>query len=148
MWVFTRSTEAHQDQTAAQSPVLTPEALQVCRGLAKVALTSAQVDLVLCKSSQHSTALALPDWSPPACTFTAGSSFRSFLLLAALCDDIVSRLTWISMACRLRKLMYRVVFPFELKLGNTSEACDAADSVYNLFAVVVHIGSGMNHGKV
>lgn len=69
-------------------------------------------------------------------------------MLAALCDDIVSRLTWISMACRLRKLMYRVVFPFELKLGNTSEACDAADSVYNLFAVVVHIGSGMNHGKV
>ena len=52
-----------------------------------------------------------------------------------------------NMACRLRKLMYRVVFPFELKLGNTSEACDAADSVYNLFAVVVHIGSGMNHGK-
>ena len=52
------------------------------------------------------------------------------------------------MACRLRKLMYRVVFPFELKLGNTSEACDAADSVYNLFAVVVHIGSGMNHGKL
>lgn len=48
---------------------------------------------------------------------------------------------------RLRKLMYRVVFPFELKLCNTAEACDKADSVYNLFAVVVHIGSGMNHGK-
>lgn len=47
---------------------------------------------------------------------------------------------------RLKKLMYRVVFPFELKLCNTSEGCDAADSVYNLFAVVVHIGSGMNHG--
>lgn len=43
--------------------------------------------------------------------------------------------------------MYRVVFPFELKLCNTSEGCDAADSVYNLFAVVVHIGSGMNHGE-
>lgn len=43
--------------------------------------------------------------------------------------------------------MYRVVFPFELKLCNTSEGCDAADSLYNLFAVVVHIGSGMNHGK-
>lgn len=43
--------------------------------------------------------------------------------------------------------MYRVVFPFELKLCNTSEGCDAADSIYNLFAVVVHIGSGMNHGK-
>lgn len=53
-----------------------------------------------------------------------------------------------ALACRLRKLMYRVVFPFDLKLGNTSEACDAADSVYNLFAVVVHIGSGMNHGKL
>ena len=49
--------------------------------------------------------------------------------------------------CRLKKLMYRVVFPFELKLGNTSDNCNAADSVYNLFAVVVHIGSGMNHGK-
>ena len=65
----------------------------------------------------------------------------------ALCNGIVRRLTQSDMACRLRKLMYRVVFPFELKLGNTSEACDAADSVYNLFAVVVHIGSGMNHGK-
>ena len=43
--------------------------------------------------------------------------------------------------------MYRVVFPFELKLGNTSENCNATDSVYNLFAVVVHIGSGMNHGR-
>ena len=43
--------------------------------------------------------------------------------------------------------MYRVVFPFELKLCNTSEGCDQADAVYNLFAVVVHIGSGMNHGK-
>lgn len=44
--------------------------------------------------------------------------------------------------------MYRVVFPFELKLCNTSEGCDQADCVYNLFAVVVHIGSGMNHGKL
>lgn len=44
--------------------------------------------------------------------------------------------------------MYRVVFPFELKLCNTSEGCDEADAVYNLFAVVVHIGSGMNHGEI
>ena len=44
--------------------------------------------------------------------------------------------------------MYRVVFPFELKLCNTSEGCDEADAVYNLFAVVVHIGSGMNHGEL
>ncbi len=68
MRLFTRSTEAHQDQTAAQSPVLTPEALQVCRGLAKVALTSAPVDLAL------GIALPLPDYSPPERTSMAGSS--------------------------------------------------------------------------
>ena len=49
-------------------------------------------------------------------------------------------------SCRLRKLMYRVVFPFELKLCNTADDCEAADCAYNLFAIVVHIGSGMHHG--
>ena len=43
--------------------------------------------------------------------------------------------------------MYRVVFPFELKLCNITDDCEDADAVYDLFAVVVHIGSGMNHGK-
>lgn len=49
--------------------------------------------------------------------------------------------------CRMRKLMYRVVFPFELKLRNTSEDCPNADDMYHLFAVVVHVGSGPNHGE-
>lgn len=46
----------------------------------------------------------------------------------------------------MRKLMYRVVFPFELKLRNTTEECPDADELYSLFAVVVHVGSGPNHG--
>jgi len=41
-----------------------------------------------------------------------------------------------------RKLAYRVVFPFELKLCNTSVDADNAERYYDLFAVVVHIGSG------
>ena len=43
--------------------------------------------------------------------------------------------------------MYRVVFPFELKLRNTTDDCPDAEDVYHLFAVVVHVGSGPNHGK-
>ncbi len=46
----------------------------------------------------------------------------------------------------MRKLMYRVVFPFELKLRNTSDDCAHVDDAYHLFAVVVHVGSGPNHG--
>ncbi len=64
---------------------------------------------------------------------------------------------------RLRKLMYRVVFPMELKLGATTTAASsataaaggaaaagedaaAADTLYALTAVVVHVGSGPHHG--
>ena len=42
--------------------------------------------------------------------------------------------------------MFRVVFPFELKLRNTVDGCAHADDLYSLFAVVVHVGSGPNHG--
>ncbi|GBF97840.1 ubiquitin carboxyl-terminal hydrolase [Raphidocelis subcapitata] len=45
-----------------------------------------------------------------------------------------------------RKLPYRVVFPFELKLPNTMDGADGADAAYSLFAVVVHVGSNMHHG--
>ena len=47
----------------------------------------------------------------------------------------------------MRKLMFRVVFPFELKLCNTVEDCPDADALYDLIGVVVHVGSGPNHGK-
>lgn len=49
---------------------------------------------------------------------------------------------------RMRKLMYRVVFPMELKLCNTTDDAPSCDDVYNLFAVVVHSGSSLNHGAI
>ena len=49
--------------------------------------------------------------------------------------------------CRMRKLMYRVVFPIDLKLRNTTDSCPDADETYRLFGVVVHVGSGPNHGE-
>lgn len=45
---------------------------------------------------------------------------------------------------RLKKLSHRVVFPAQLKLNNTTD--DDDDATFSLFAVVVHVGSGMNHG--
>ncbi|KAI8986318.1 hypothetical protein BDB01DRAFT_720441 [Pilobolus umbonatus] len=44
------------------------------------------------------------------------------------------------------KLTYRVVFPFELRLFNTSDDTEDADRMYELWAFVVHIGSGPHHG--
>lgn len=38
------------------------------------------------------------------------------------------------------KLAYRVAFPFELRLFNTVDDTDDADRLFNLFAIVVHIG--------
>ncbi len=42
--------------------------------------------------------------------------------------------------------MHRVVFPLELKLSNTTDDAEGADATYELFAVVVHVGSGPHHG--
>lgn len=42
---------------------------------------------------------------------------------------------------RLIKLSYRVAFPLELRLFNTVDDADDADRLYNLFAIVVHIGT-------
>ncbi|PKA51498.1 Ubiquitin carboxyl-terminal hydrolase 3 [Apostasia shenzhenica] len=53
------------------------------------------------------------------------------------------RFKYIEQLGRYKKLSYRVVFPLELKLINTVEN---ADTEYSLFAVVVHVGSGPNHG--
>lgn len=48
--------------------------------------------------------------------------------------------------CRYTKLSYRVVFPFELRLFNTSDDATNAERLYDLIAVVVHCGSGPNRG--
>lgn len=42
--------------------------------------------------------------------------------------------------CRYTKLSYRVVFPFELRLFNTSDDATNAERLYDLIAVVVHCG--------
>ncbi|GAA6004829.1 uncharacterized protein JCM10292_002532 [Rhodotorula paludigena] len=44
------------------------------------------------------------------------------------------------------KLTYRVVFPFELRLFNTADDISNPDRLYELFAIVVHIGVGPHHG--
>ncbi|KAK9768680.1 hypothetical protein K7432_000512 [Basidiobolus ranarum] len=44
------------------------------------------------------------------------------------------------------KLSYRVAFPLELRLFNTSDKAQDPDRLYSLCAVVVHLGSGPHHG--
>ncbi|SPO39510.1 related to deubiquitinating enzyme ubh1 [Pseudozyma flocculosa] len=44
------------------------------------------------------------------------------------------------------KLAYRVAFPLELRLFNTSDDAEDPDRLYELFAIVVHIGAGPHHG--
>jgi len=58
----------------------------------------------------------------------------------------LKRFKYIENLGRYRKLSYRVVFPFELKLRNTVDDAEGVDLPYSLFAVVVHVGSGPNHG--
>jgi len=43
-----------------------------------------------------------------------------------------------------RKLSHRVVFPLELRLFNTSDDCEDRDRLYELYAIIIHIGSGPN----
>ncbi|EMC95315.1 hypothetical protein BAUCODRAFT_72138 [Baudoinia panamericana UAMH 10762] len=47
---------------------------------------------------------------------------------------------------RLQKLFHRVVYPFHLRLFNTTEDAEDPDRLYELYAVVVHIGGGPYHG--
>ncbi|CAK8697058.1 ubiquitin carboxyl-terminal hydrolase 12-like [Clavelina lepadiformis] len=44
------------------------------------------------------------------------------------------------------KLTYRVVFPFELRLFNTTDDASNPERLYDLIAVVVHCGSGPYRG--
>ncbi|ONK75556.1 uncharacterized protein A4U43_C03F18130 [Asparagus officinalis] len=55
----------------------------------------------------------------------------------------LKRFKYIEQLGRYKKLSYRVVFPLELKLSST---VNNSDLEYSLFAVVVHVGSGPNHG--
>ncbi|KAJ3985724.1 hypothetical protein F5890DRAFT_1438605 [Lentinula detonsa] len=44
------------------------------------------------------------------------------------------------------KLSYRVAFPLQLRLFNTVDDAEDADRLYNLFAIVIHLGNGPHHG--
>ncbi|KAI0674021.1 hypothetical protein C8Q78DRAFT_1076965 [Trametes maxima] len=44
------------------------------------------------------------------------------------------------------KLTYRVAFPLQLRLFNTVDDAEDPDRLYELFAIVVHIGTGPHHG--
>lgn len=47
---------------------------------------------------------------------------------------------------RLQKLFHRVNYPFHLRLFNTTDDAEDSDRIYELYAVVVHIGGGPYHG--
>lgn len=47
---------------------------------------------------------------------------------------------------RLNKLFHRVVYPYHLRLFTTTDDAEDPDRLYELYAVVVHIGSNAYHG--
>jgi ubiquitin carboxyl-terminal hydrolase 9/13 len=47
---------------------------------------------------------------------------------------------------RMYKLFHRVVYPYHLRLFNTTAEAEDPDRLYELYAVVVHIGAGPYHG--
>lgn len=58
----------------------------------------------------------------------------------------LKRFKYVEQYGKFKKLSYRVVFPLELRLCNTSDDAEDPDRLYYLFAVVVHVGSGPNQG--
>jgi len=47
---------------------------------------------------------------------------------------------------RLQKLFHRVVYPYHLRMFNTTDEAEDPDRIYELYAVVVHIGGNAYHG--
>lgn len=47
---------------------------------------------------------------------------------------------------RLQKLFHKVVYPYHLRMFNTTDDAEDPDRLYELYAVVVHIGGGPYHG--
>lgn len=47
---------------------------------------------------------------------------------------------------RLNKLFHRVVYPYHLRMFNTTDDAEDPDRLYELYAVVVHIGGNAYHG--
>ncbi|KAL4451497.1 hypothetical protein ABPG75_007159 [Micractinium tetrahymenae] len=79
------------------------------------------------------------------CLQEAQKRMRLAQLPPVLCLHL-KRFKYIESMGRMKKLMHRVTFPWELKMINTTDDCPDADSAYELFAVVVHMGAHPNHG--
>ncbi|KUI57226.1 putative ubiquitin carboxyl-terminal hydrolase creB [Cytospora mali] len=47
---------------------------------------------------------------------------------------------------RLQKLFHRVVYPYHLRMFNTTDEAEDPDRLYELYAVVIHIGGNAYHG--
>ncbi|KAF8853340.1 cysteine proteinase [Acephala macrosclerotiorum] len=47
---------------------------------------------------------------------------------------------------RLQKLFHRVVYPYHLRMFNTTDDAEDPDRLYELYAIVVHIGGNAYHG--
>lgn len=47
---------------------------------------------------------------------------------------------------RLQKLFHRVVYPYQLRMFNTTEDAEDPDRLYELYAAVIHIGGHAYHG--
>ncbi|PBP19566.1 ubiquitin carboxyl-terminal hydrolase [Diplocarpon rosae] len=47
---------------------------------------------------------------------------------------------------RLQKLFHRVVYPYHLRMFNTTDDAEDPDRLYELYAVVVHVGGNAYHG--
>lgn len=47
---------------------------------------------------------------------------------------------------RLQKLFHRVVYPYHMRMFNTTDDAEDPDRMYELYAVVVHIGGNAYHG--
>lgn len=68
----------------------------------------------------------------------------------------LKRFKYVEQMQRYKKLTHRVVFPFELRLENTvhllllphkqTKDAEGSDRIYDLVAIVIHIGSGPNQG--
>jgi ubiquitin carboxyl-terminal hydrolase 9/13 len=58
----------------------------------------------------------------------------------------LKRFKYMEATNRFEKLHYRVLYPYHLRLFNTTDDSEDPDRLYELFAVVVHIGGGPYHG--
>jgi ubiquitin carboxyl-terminal hydrolase 9/13 len=47
---------------------------------------------------------------------------------------------------RLQKLFHRVVYPYQLRMFNTTDDAEDPDRLYELYAVIIHIGGNAYHG--